>query len=149
MSTRRESAIVAPPNIARTRFIVGSTKTTLSERGRAMTDMWMSSTGLVMDLIVADASTRPGAVSRGVRTYASTGSRLPLSGRHALGPDAPGERAPDERERGGLDDRGQAPRGGEPLLAPAPRPPRPAPWGRGASTGSSAAGSPAPTCARC
>src|SRR3954454_17723967 len=48
MSTRRESAIVSPPNIARTRLIVGSTKTTLSVGGRAMTDMWMSSTGLVI-----------------------------------------------------------------------------------------------------
>src|SRR3954451_11888381 len=49
MSTRRESAIVAPPSIVRTRLIVGSTNTTRSARGRAMTDMWMSSTGLVID----------------------------------------------------------------------------------------------------
>src|SRR4051812_18968689 len=60
MSTRRESAIVAPPNIARTRLIVGSTNTTLSVRGRAMTDMWMSSTGLVMSPWLQTQAPRPG-----------------------------------------------------------------------------------------
>src|SRR3954462_13310411 len=48
MRTRSESAIVAPPNMVRPRLTVGSTNTTCSARGRAMTDMWMSSTGLVI-----------------------------------------------------------------------------------------------------
>src|SRR3954469_12367173 len=48
MRTRCESAIVAPPNMVRTRLTVGSTNTPRSARGRAMSDMWMSSTGLVI-----------------------------------------------------------------------------------------------------
>src|SRR3954454_5117103 len=60
MSTRRESAIVAPPNIARARLIVGSTNTTLSVRGRAMTDMWMSSTGLVIGSWLQTQALGPG-----------------------------------------------------------------------------------------
>src|SRR3954467_13430992 len=60
MRTRSESAIVAPPNMVRTRLTVGSTNTTRSARGRAMTDMWMSSTGLVIGQWLERQGLRPG-----------------------------------------------------------------------------------------
>src|SRR4051794_6677006 len=59
MSTRCESATVAPPSIVRTRLTVGSTKTTRSPRGRAMTDMCMSSTGLVIGQWLQTQGLRP------------------------------------------------------------------------------------------